>query len=100
MYIYSEKTNKKYDSVEACVEAEKAYDEQLERARLEKEKLTSERAARAKEVEDAYQKAVNARKEYDAVLEKFVEDYGSFHMSIHSGDMNPFNLHLLDWYFD
>lgn len=93
MYIYSEKTNKKYDSVEACVEAEKAYEEQQ---KAEKERLASERAVRAKEVEDAYQKAVNARKEYDAVLENFVEDYGSFHMSIHSGDMNPFN--LLDWF--
>ena len=97
MYIYSEKTNKKYDSVEACLEAEKAYEEQLEKEKAEKERLASERAVRAKEVEDAYQDAVDARKMYDAVLEKFVEDYGSFHISIHSGDMNPFN--LLDWFF-
>lgn len=98
MYIYSEKTNKKYDSVEACVEAEKAYDEQLERARLEKEQLASERATRAKEVEESYQKIVDARKEYEAVLDKFVADYGSFHFTVHSGDMNPFN--LLDWFLD
>lgn len=94
MYIYSEKTNKKYDSVEACVEAEKAYDEQLEKEKAEKERLASERAVRAKEVEDAYQDAVDARKEYDAVLENFVADYGSFHCTIHSGDLNPFNLHF------
>lgn len=98
MYIYSEKTKKKYDTVDACVEAEKEFDEQLERARLEKEKLASERATRAKEVEDAYQKIVDARKEYDAVLDKFVADYGSFHFTVHNGDMNPFS--LLDWFFD
>lgn len=98
MYVYSEKTNKKYSSVDECIADEKAFDEALAREKAEKEQLASKRAERAKEVEDAYQKIIEAKNVYDKLLDKFVEDYGSFHMTVHSGDTNPFN--LFDWFFN
>lgn len=97
MYIYSEKTKKRYDTVAECEEAEKAYDEAIEQKKAEKERLAAARADRAKAVEEAYQKIVDARKEYDALLDAFVKDYGSFHFTVHSGELNPFN--LFDWFF-
>ena len=39
------------------------------------------------EVEDAYHAAVEANKAYREVLDKFVKDYGSFHMT-YSGTSN------------
>lgn len=71
MYIYSEKTNKKYESVEECLKAEKQYDEEREREAERKKKLREQKEERKKEVSDAFDKA------YD-LLEKYREDYGTF----------------------
>lgn len=75
MKYYSEKTDKLYDSEEALVAAENKLLEEQKR----KQALKDERAARAKEVEDAIEHA-------NQLMSKFVEDYGSFHTTV-----NPTN---------
>ncbi len=74
MKYVSEITGKTYNSEKQCLEAEKVFVE------TEKEKKAT-RVKRAKEVEEAYQKAVEANKTYRDVLNKFINDYGSFHMT-------------------
>ena len=86
MKFYSEKTKKFYESAEACVDAEEKFD--AEQAKL-KEKRAEEariRKERAKEVEEAYLAAEKAREHYIAVRNKFIEDHGSFHMTISKKD--------------
>jgi len=112
MKILSEKTNKYYATVDECLAAEKAFDEAVakEKAAKEKalveqkakeEKLATERKARATEVEDAYKAVIDADKHYQELLSAFVKDYGSFHMTFHTGNLNPFNsfTHFFDSFF-
>lgn len=103
MKILSEKTGKEYASVEECLAAEKEFDEAIaakkaaeEKALAERkakqEELAAARKARAKEVEDAFKAIVDAQKHYNEVKNAFLKDYGSFHMTLHTGDGNPFDL--------
>ena len=68
----------------------------LRRLALKKEaaakKKSEERAARAKEVEDAYQSYLDAQKvaneknkEYKKLLDAFLKDYNSYHSTIRIG---------------
>ena len=98
MYIYSEKTNKKYNTVEECEKAEKAFDEQLAKEKAEKEKKASERATRAKEVEDAYKVAYDARKKADELRDKFAEDYNGFNFTFRTNGLFPIS--VFDFLFD
>lgn len=72
MYIYSEKTKERYDTVEECVKAEEEYDKAIAEEKERKEKLASERKIRGKEVEDAIKKA-------SELVDNFIKDYGAFH---------------------
>lgn len=102
MKILSEILNKTFDTVQECEKAEKLYLDakkareeaaikaQAEKAAKEKQ-LQAQRATRAKEVEDAYKAIIDARKIYDEKLTAFVKDYGSFHMTVRTGENNPFN---------
>lgn len=67
MKYYSEQTKKLYDSQEELNNAEKAFEEKKAVELKKKE----ERATRAKEVEDAYDK-------YVELLDKFIKDYGYY----------------------
>lgn len=87
MKYVSEITHKTYNTEKECLEAEKVFQEKQEKAMVEKKKKDAERSTRAKEVEDAYKAAVDANKAYREVLDKFVKDYGSFHMT-YSGTSN------------
>lgn len=78
MRIYSEKTNKEYRTVEECLSAEKAYDEEIARREAEKTKLNETRAARNEEIEKACEKAINAQNEYYSLVKKYVKDYGRY----------------------
>ena len=109
MKFISEKTNKTYATAEECLAAEKEYDEAIARKKAEEEKalierkkketeqklrtekLNAERKTRAAEVEKAYQAIIDANKNYHDLLNEFVKDYGSFHMTVHTGDLNPFD---------
>ena len=98
MKYFSEKTNKTYDTEKACLEAENAFDEAAAKERMKKEKLAEERKARANEVEETYKAAVEATKLYREKLNAFLKDFGSFHMTFHTGEGNPFD--LFERFFD
>lgn len=93
MKYYSEKTNKLYESAGALEVAEK----ELADKEAEKAKLSETKKIRAKEVEDAYKEVVEARKKardiireaddkYNELKNKFVEDFGSYHMTYSAKD--------------
>lgn len=78
MKFYSEVTKKLYDTEKELVNAEAA----LIKAQADEEEKKKVRATRAKEVEDAYKTLIAAQQHYTELKNKFIEDYGSFHMSI------------------
>lgn len=87
MKIISEKTGKTYQTVDECVAAEKAYDEEVQKkVAAEKEKAET-RAARAKEVTDALKTLNEARKTYQEKVKAFCKDFGSFHCTLTSKDI-------------
>lgn len=78
MKYYSEVTKKLYDDQKAL-----ANDEALilkEQAAAEEK--AQKRKERAKEVEDALKAVVDAQAHYNELKNKFIEDYGSFHMTV------------------
>lgn len=101
MKILSEKTNKYYATVDECLAAEKAFNEAAAKKKAEEEKLNATRKERANEVENAYKASVEANKHYRELLDAFVKDYGSFHMTVHTGNLNPFDSfsHFFDTFF-
>ena len=97
MKYFSEVTRQYYDTEKACLEAEfkvkeeqnrqKILKEKAEREAKEKqEKLVAERKVRANEVEEARKAMVAAQSKYREVLEAFVRDYGTYHMSLNGDD--------------
>lgn len=85
---WNEYTNEVFDTEEEAVASEKKYlaaQEAKKKAEEEriaaKKKKDSERAARAKEVQEALAIAVKARKDYQAKLANFCKNYGPFHFS-------------------
>ena len=97
MKYWSEVTKSFYDSEKACLDAEfKAKEEQnrekIRRERAEREakekqeKLAAERKARAAEVEEARKAMVAAQKKYQEVLETFIKQFGSYHLSLNGED--------------
>lgn len=96
--IYSDKTNKFYDSVEAANKAEFELKEQENRERIRKErearekkeqeeKVANERKTRAQEIEVARKAMVAAQNRYKELLEAFVRDYKTYHYSIDTEDV-------------
>ena len=92
MKVISEKTGKTYSTIEECVEDEKKFDEEIAAQVAKRENLSRERKNRAKEVEEAYKARIEADKIYREKLNKFVDDYGSFHMTIDTEVEDSFNL--------
>ena len=75
MKYYSEKTKKLYETEEVLRDEEAKYDLAHEKELA----LKAQRAERAKEIEEAYEKAANAKREADELVNKFIKDYGSYH---------------------
>lgn len=75
MKYYSDKTKKLYDTEKDLHDAEKA----LVKREAEEKAKREERSARAKEVEDAYNK-------YVELLNAFLKDYGHFHTTINNAN--------------
>ena len=98
MKFYSEKTRKYYDTQDECVDAETKFDEAVALEKAKKDELVAARKARASEVEQAYKAVLEAQKKYRDLLKSFCKDYGSFHMTLHTGDNNPFD--LFESFFD
>lgn len=83
---WNEYTNEVFDTEEEAMASEKKYLD----AQEAKKRKDSERAARAKEVEDAMKAVIEAKKHYNEVLKAFCKDYGSFHYS--TNDLKNYNL--------
>lgn len=93
MKYYSEKLRKVFNTADECASAEKEYDDKLAAERIKREELTNTRKARAKEVEEAYKAASKAYDNWLELRNKFIEDYGSWHMTISTRDgTDLFNL--------
>lgn len=82
MIITSEKTHKTYETVEECIAAEKAFDEEQARKEKAQKQLQSERKARAEEIEVARKAMNEAQNNYRKLVEAFVRDYKSYHTTI------------------
>lgn len=80
MRIISEITGKEYKTVEECKAAEN--EALAAKKRAEEAFKARERKVRADEVTAAYQAVVEARKHYNELLNSFIKDYGSFHMTL------------------
>lgn len=90
--VYSDKTQKFYNTVEEANRAEFELKEQENLAKIQKEKalreekekkeaLAAERKAMADKVEAARQEMVKAQKAYQEALNAFVEKYHTYHFS-------------------
>lgn len=97
MKIMSEKTGKEYASVEACLAAEKEYDDAIAAKKAAEEKALAERKAKnevmvaerktaAAKVEEKRQALLSAEEEFRKELAKFCEKYGAYHYTVKSGD--------------
>lgn len=89
MKFYSEITKQLYDDEKALAKAEqevadkKAAEEKARKeAEAKKASLKADREKRAKEVEDAFKVASGAQENASKLLNAFVKDYGSFHMTM------------------
>ena len=89
MKFYSEVTKKLYDTEADLNDAESAIKKAESEKKARETQLKNERAARAKVVDAAfedYRKAKEiAKKKYsdaNALLDAFVKDYGTYHVSI------------------
>jgi len=92
MKFYSEKLDKLFDDEKALTKAEDEYDVRVAAEKAHAEQLAKTRKDRAKAIEESYKKVEDARKEYNKLVEEFVRDYGSFHMTYKDGDGSMFNL--------
>lgn len=93
MKYYSEVTKMFYDTPEECKEQEEKVLAER-KAKEEKEKaLKAEREARAKEVEEAFDKAFD-------LLDKFSEDYRGYNLTINrKGNSTNFINRFLNYWF-
>ena len=95
MKYYSEITRLNYDTAKECEEAEKEFErkrkeeEKRTKALLkEKEELEAKRAQRFKEVQEAYAKAEELKRE-------FLKDYHTLSYTITTKDLQPLQLKAL-----
>lgn len=79
MKFYSEKLDKLFDSEKLLTEAENQYDVEQAAKAAKEDKLKKERKQRAKEVDEAY-------KHYMDLLNAFLKDYKTYHVSFRSDD--------------
>lgn len=95
MKYYSEDLKKFFNTPEECEKAEAAHLKRVKEEEEKKAKAASERAVKAKEVEDALKQLNEARKNYDEKLRAFCKEYGSWHYTFTS--TNEPNLSDIFW---
>jgi ribosomal protein L13 len=106
--IYSDKTQKFYNSVEEANKAEFEAKEAENREKIrkereaavvkeKKEKEAAERKAMAAEVEEARKAMVAAQKAYREAIEKFVKRFGTYHYSTRNFEDVPTLFDVFDW---
>lgn len=81
MKYYSDVTKKLYDDEKTALKAEEKFLANQRAEEAKKKELSETRAKRAKEIEDAYKAVLEANNKYIELKNKFIDDYGSFHMS-------------------
>lgn len=81
-HYVNEYTHEVFDTEKEAMASEKKYLE----AQEAKKRKDSERAERAKEVEAAMQKVIDAKKEYYKLLNDFNKTYGPYHFTIKNTD--------------
>jgi len=96
--IFSEKTNKEYASVEACLADEADYDKKIAERESKKEKEVAERKAAAAKVEEKRQALCEAQKAYHEELNKFCQKYGAYHYTLKTDGDSLFNLLFEDFW--
>lgn len=82
MYIYSEKTKKRYDTVDECLAAEREFDEAEIKKQEEAEAKERQREARGREVKEAYDLMVKAENRYYDLVKQYNKDYNSLFSSL------------------
>ena len=88
MKYFSEITGALYDTQEA-LDKDEAKIKAAEKAKADAQaKKKAERASRAKEVDKALKAADEATEKARKLLDAFLEDYGSYHTSVHE-DSGP-----------
>ena len=103
--VYSDKTNKFYNTIEEANRAEFELKEKENREKIQKErelalakekkeKALAERKAAAEVVDTARKSYLEAQKAYKKALEDFCGKYGTYHYSTNSADEIPT---LFDW---
>lgn len=103
MKIMSEKTGLEYPNVDACIAAEKEYDEKIAKQKADKEAeqkaliakkeaALANRKAAAAVVEDKRKALLAAQKDFKDALSKFCDEYGAYHYTIKDGDDAWFSL--------
>lgn len=88
MIYVSELTGKQYKTEKECLKAEEKFKKAQEEKRVKEEKLKKERANRAKEIEDARAKMIEAEKHYKELVRAFANDYDNYHISITTKNIN------------
>ena len=83
---YSDELKKFFNTPEECEKAEAAHFKRVKEEEEKKAKAASERAVKAKEVEDALKQLNEARKNYDEKLRAFCKEYGSWHYTFTSDE--------------
>ena len=86
---YSEKTKKDYSTEKECIEAEEAFDQ----ANAAKEKERALVKKDADEISAAYEELKVARKKYNDLVNKFIKEHKSYHLTISDKD-------FFDTFFD
>ena len=109
--IYSDKTNKFYNSIEDANKAEFELKEkenlakiqkerELALAKEKKEKELAERKALAAEVDAARKELGKAQTAYKEKLEAFCKKYGTYHYTIENADEVPSLFNLFNNFFN
>lgn len=90
MKFYSETLKRLFETEAECKEKESLYLKEQEEKKEREKKLTDEKRARAHEVSEAYSKVREMQKTYIKLKNKFIQDYGYFHMSYRDIDDIPY----------
>lgn len=96
MKYYSDITRKFYEEAAECEKAEAAFKAEQKRKEEEALQKSNARKEAAKKVEEAYNKLIAAKKEYQSVLSDFCKEHGTYHTSLTKEDVSDW----LDAFWD
>lgn len=100
MKYFSEVLNEKFDTEDALVEAETAYEAKVAAEKERKENLSKERKARAAEIEELIKQRVELDKTINEKVDAFADDYGYFHCAVRRSGEFPIATPWFDNFFN